>query len=893
MSSINFDNVYLLFLVIPLLAVFLTPFFLTVRKDNRNGHNIASMAMHVLMAVIIAFVLAGTSFVTVMTETRIYVLADVSYSARNRAEEVDEYISDLRKSLSRNYKLGVICFGKDCELLTEAGGSLKSVKEATVDKSETNIVGALEYAESLFDEGVIKRIVVISDGKQTDTRESNSVRKTVSRLQSDGVRVDAVYLDDNTGGENEMQITGVEVSSSVYLNHKEQAAVSVQSGGETQCFLTLLRNGKETVRKAERLSRGYNTFVFDLDTAQAGTFEYEVRLNPVKAEEDTISYNNAYFFSQTVSDAVKVLLVTENPADYEAAEKLYGAGAEIDAYVNKYNVPYTVEALCQYDEFILSDVDIGKIGNATSFIGSIDTLVSVYGKSLVTVGDMHIQNKTKEELAELEQIRDILPVQFGNNDADPKLYVLLIDVSHSMFMASRMLIAKQAAESLVGNMKDEDEVCIITFAGDSRMPLPPTALNTAESRKEVIDTVQGLTGYHGTVIGAGLTRTFNAIRSLDSSYSQKQVMLISDGMNYNPDENTENLAIVRNMSAYGIVTSVLDVGRGGRDVSEGAVAQAFLQDVSEVGEGEYYYVDREENVQQVVFGEMLNDMTESVVEKNSAVTVERPADGVMEGVGTVPNVSAYVYARKKGDADTVLSVQYQKAGGGKITVPLYAHRNYGSGKVSSFTGGGLSGGWISAWKDGTDETFFKNMFHRNMPEDKNDVPYQTEIRAMGSYTGIVVSPATYRRDAAARLRITLPNGEILTENMSYNSELSVYEFEFATSPTGKYKVELTYTYAGKDYVSDASFYRSYSTEYDGFALYTPTDLYKMLGGKGTVAENPGEMLNLENDPNEVGVYIFDLTAPLLIVCVVLFVADIVVRKLKWNDIRSLFGKVGK
>lgn len=40
-------------------------------------------------------------------------------------------------------------------------------------------------------------------------------------------------------------------------------------------------------------------------------------------------------------------------------------------------------------------------------------------------------------------------------------------------------------------------------------------------------------------------------------------------------------------------------------------------------------------------------------------------------------------------------------------------------------------------------------------------------------------------------------------------------------------------------------------------------------------------------------YLYDLTPVLMIICVLLFVADIVVRKLKWNDIKSLFKKVGK
>ena len=71
MNSISFANVYLLFLVIPLVALVTVPFALAVRSDNRNGHNIASLVLHLVMAALIAFAAAGTSIVTVITQTEV------------------------------------------------------------------------------------------------------------------------------------------------------------------------------------------------------------------------------------------------------------------------------------------------------------------------------------------------------------------------------------------------------------------------------------------------------------------------------------------------------------------------------------------------------------------------------------------------------------------------------------------------------------------------------------------------------------------------------------------------------------------------------------------------------------------------------------------------------
>ena len=67
MSSINFDNAYLLLIAIPLVALLAVPFFIAVKRDNRNGHNIASMVLHVLMAVRIAFAAARKKTSTLST----------------------------------------------------------------------------------------------------------------------------------------------------------------------------------------------------------------------------------------------------------------------------------------------------------------------------------------------------------------------------------------------------------------------------------------------------------------------------------------------------------------------------------------------------------------------------------------------------------------------------------------------------------------------------------------------------------------------------------------------------------------------------------------------------------------------------------------------------------
>ncbi|MDE5896262.1 MAG: VWA domain-containing protein, partial [Clostridia bacterium] len=550
MISINFDNPWWFLLIVPIVAIVIVPFVFAVRKDNRNGHNTASLILHLVLAVMIGFTAAGTGVEVIATETDVYVVADVSYSARNQLDVVDEYIARLGKNLPRNSKLGVICFGKDYELLTPLGGRVKSVKNSIVNKSETNASQAMEYAGSLFRDGVIKRIVLITDGGETDKRDANALKRTADGLRADNIKIDAIWLDDNlTESDREVQISGVEFTQYTYRGHDESARVDIQSSyaGTVPVTVTLLKDGETASRRAESLSAGNNTVIFALDTAEAGSTNYEVRVETVETTDDDCRFNNVYQFTQTVSDALNVLLLTESAADRAEVEALYAGEdrVKLDSYfITDSAAPYSVEDLCGYDEIVISNADIGKHPRFALFVESLDTVVSLFGKSLVTIGDLSIQTRTD---AALKQLEDMLPVQFGNNDRDPKLYTVVLDMSRSMETEGRLSRARASAEQLIKLLNDEDEIAVVYFYGSSEILQSPIK---AKFRDEVIEKLYALDVVQGTFIGSGLRQAYDLMR--DAPYREKQVMLISDGLNYTDENSLDPVGIVQDMRNAGI-----------------------------------------------------------------------------------------------------------------------------------------------------------------------------------------------------------------------------------------------------------------------------------------------------------------------------------------------------
>lgn len=884
MSSISFDNIYLLLIAIPIAAIVTVPFFAAVKKENANRHNVASFVFHILMAIFVAFAAAGTSFVTVITETNVFVVADVSYSAYNNLDTVDSYIENVRKSLPRNSKLGIVCFGKDAELLTGLGGSVKSVSEAAVDASGTDIVNALEYTSSLFKDDVIKRIVLITDGGQTESSDS-TLRRTIESLRADNIHVDAIYLNDNIDESvKEVQVTSVDAASNAYLNHEETAVAVLQSSYRANVTAELYRIGvtQPLAQKAVSLSAGSNTVSFTLDTSATGSFVYEVRVTAEETDGDTSYYNNSCYFTQTITGTVRILLITGQEEDYKAAQILFGEDCEIDAYVNDKNVPYSVEDLCLYDEIVLSNVDVSTLTNATMFMSSLDTVVSLFGKSLLTFGNLSIQNRTDEELTQLD---DMLPVRYGNNDQDPKLYALVIDSSRSMQIDNRLVIAKQAAAQLVGLLNEDDYVCVFNFYGDSAyLVYPPVCV--ADESDSVIEMLNNLQPLQGTLIGKGLRTALDSIANLD--YSEKQVMLISDGLSFG-SEPEDPVSVAKEIYQNGITVSTLGVGKSGDDAA--TTGQALLQEICAAGGGNYYYCYDPSQLDGIMFGDIADDMTESKIEATTAVKINRRYDDVLSGLDmSGAYVNGFYVGKAKASANVVLTVDYTKSNGGSVTVPLYAYWSYGNGKAASFTSA-LTGDWLLGWQNsGLDELFISNVISTNTPSERIDYPYALALSIEGNRATVTLTPAELHADARAQITVTLPSASFPADTVSdtFSLEQSVYVCTFELGKAGSYTLAITYSYGGNDYTATIYYYRSYLPEYDSFAVYDSSVLVKSVGGEGTVSLDGN--LSLENDDSDVGMYVIDLTVPLLALCAVLFVTDIIVRKLRWSDIKSLFGR---
>lgn len=889
MTNINFDNPYLLLLLIPLLAIILVPFFIAVRKENRTKATVIALVCHIFIVVFSVLAAAGMNVTTLMTKTELYVLADVSYSTNEKTEIIDRYVEKVKEELPDGSEMGVIAFAKDHKLHTPLGEEITALSVDSVDRSATDVVSALKYADSLFSDNAIKRVVIITDGMSTDPNASTALAMQIADMKSRGVYVDAMYVDSNISPETpEIQVSSVDFAGSTFLGGKSGANVLIESSYDTDVIVRLLKNGEKYGSKAVNLTVGYNIVNFDLDTSAAGEYDYSVTFD---AQSDTSNKNNFIEFTQTVSEKVKILLITAEQSDKDAVLALYGESADVTALVKEpdkeptysnpnpkpsyLDVPYTVEELCYYDEIIISNIDITYVKNYSTFLSSLDTVVSVFGKSLITAGDNNLQNLTGNEY---KQLKDMLPVRFGNDESDPKLYMIVVDTSRSLEHSNFdfFTIAKESAKSLLGLLNDHDYFSVVFFSGSPFDPILPQEA-TKENVQKAMQTIDSYEVTQGTMIGGALETAFEMM--INQSFSDKQVMLISDGMSFEGSSalTDDPIKVAEKMAENGITVSTINTGnleQQGIDTLSG---------IAYAGGGEYYFVESSDDLDDVMFKEIADDVTESVVEKSTEVKIGILTDKMLENISALPNVNGYVYARAKASAETVLYVKHVKKSGAVSESSLYSYWEYGNGRVSSFNSN-FGGEWVSEWSTGEGALFLSRIIEVNTPKSRIDYPFTINTISDGKFVYLEMVPAVLNPDATMTLTVTLPDGTEITEQLAFDSYS--YSYRFESTSYGKYKIKTVYDWLTKSYESQTIFNISYPKEYDAFAAFTPASLHTVMRNNGSVFENGDYEAVVDED--EIATYVFSFTVPFLIVAVALFIVDTVVRKIKWIDVKSLF-----
>ncbi|MGJ8546258.1 MAG: vWA domain-containing protein [Sulfitobacter sp.] len=177
----------------------------------------------------------------------------------------------------------------------------------------------------------------------------------------------------------------------------------------------------------------------------------------------------------------------------------------------------------------------------------------------------------------------------------PLNLVFLVDTSGSMSDANKLPLLKQSLTLMLGQLRPEDQVAIVEYAGSAGQALPPTSA----SDRAAITTALGTLGAGGATAGQeGLEQAYALAASMSAPGEVSRVLLATDGdFNVglsNPDALKDYISDKRET---GIYLSVLGFGRGN-------LSDATMQALAQNGNGTAAYIDTLSEAQKVLVDQL-------------------------------------------------------------------------------------------------------------------------------------------------------------------------------------------------------------------------------------------------------------------------------------------------
>ena len=172
--------------------------------------------------------------------------------------------------------------------------------------------------------------------------------------------------------------------------------------------------------------------------------------------------------------------------------------------------------------------------------------------------------------------------------------VFLIDVSGSMQGPERIGLVKASMKMLVDQLREQDKVAMVVYAGAAGMVLPPTSGANKTKIKEAIDNLEA---GGSTAGGAGIKLAYKTANEYFIKGGNNRVILCTDG-DFNVGESSDDAMerLIENERKSGVFLTVLGYGMGNYQ-------DAKMQKLANKGNGNHAYIDGISEAKKVLVNE--------------------------------------------------------------------------------------------------------------------------------------------------------------------------------------------------------------------------------------------------------------------------------------------------
>ena len=173
--------------------------------------------------------------------------------------------------------------------------------------------------------------------------------------------------------------------------------------------------------------------------------------------------------------------------------------------------------------------------------------------------------------------------------------VFLMDVSGSMRSSDKLSLMKQGLKMMHRQLRDDDFVSIVTYAGNAGVALEPTSGDQYQRIADVIDSL----GAGGSTNGsAGIDRAYEMAVENFVKGGTNRVILATDGdLNVGITDDAALTKLIASKAGEGVFLTVLGFGTGN-------LKDAKMETLADNGNGHYAYIDSVREAHKVLVQQM-------------------------------------------------------------------------------------------------------------------------------------------------------------------------------------------------------------------------------------------------------------------------------------------------
>ena len=835
-----------------------------------KGRATAALFVRLLLLGLFAMVLAEPRAVRTKDVMSVVFALDVSDSIYNTDQAVSYITKTVQdhKPKERNDQASLIIFGKNpaVELPPTENFPLEALN-SQIDRGATNLEQAISLSAAVIKEDVQGRIVLISDGVQTE----GNLSRVLGDLKSRGVAIDVLPIEYSY--DKEVWLERLDLPQQVKLGETYEAAMVLSALGPGRGKLVLRENGNVIAEREVDYKQGKNRYSVPITLRSAGYYEYRATIEVPKADDRRLENNIAlnYIF---VAGEGKVLLVKDtvaDPREWERLELAIREGERAVEVINGSDLPSDAASLMPYDTIIFCNVPHDEF-NALQMQAVRDAVYNLGAGFLMTGGE----NSFGPGGYHRTVIEEILPVSMDITQKKVLPKGALAIILHTCEFPEGNTWGKRITKQAIKVLGAQDEVGVLVYdtAGGEKWLVDMMPAGRYEEMVPLINnaSIGDMPSFHNTMqMGLkGLMKTDAATRHM---------IIISDG-----DPGLPTPQLIKDFQDAKVSVSLVAIfPHGGNEIQK-------LQEVAGMTGGKFYRTDDPNQLPAIFIKESKMLKRSLLQNKVFTPTIDFPSP-ILKGIDGIPELKGYVITTGKGHPAMQILNGPPDAEQSDTLDPILSTWQHGLGKTAAFTSD-FSTNWGANWQNWDRFQPFVKQLLTDISRVKTDGHLRLSTQTSGGEAVIVVEdfhPTESFLEIQARLAGPNQKSELVPLKQvgprRYQGTLPLWG-------EGRYHAIAQGTDGNRKDLAFGGFIVSYSPEYLRFR-YNPQALQE-------IADRTGGRL-LTGDPAKDAVYtharmpkrssqpVFDW---FLIALAILIPLDVAIRRIQ-IDVRAIWKVIWK